>query len=181
MRNDTMSTPKLLFNFIWRGGAWGTLFGAVGGAGVGAWTGVALLALGLTQTDAAFTSADIARGIFAMLFFALIGSGVGSLFGLPTGFFLGLMGGGVIGAVTRAFFYPLQNAHLYRVIVASISAIFGALGSLSAFAAILQFYARRAVFAESLAFFSVPALIAGACAAFVGGRVARWYERQSDK
>ncbi|MBI3913565.1 MAG: hypothetical protein HY327_05180 [Chloroflexi bacterium] len=172
-----MRTLKLLWNFIWRGGAWGTLFGAVGGTGVGAWTGVALLAFGLTQTETAFTSADIVRGIFAMLFFALIGSGVGSLFGLPTGFFLGVL----IGAVTRAFFYPLQNAPRHRVVVASISALLGAVGSLVAFAAILQFYARRAVFADSLIFFAVPALIAGACAVFIGGRVARWYEHQSNK
>ncbi len=174
-----MSTSKLLFNFIWRGGAWGTLLGAVGGTGFGAWTGVALLALGLTQTDTALTSADLGRGIFAALFLALIGSGIGSLFGLPTGFFLGLLCGGVIGAVTRAFYYPLQNARRYRVIVAGISAMLGALGSLAAFAAILQFYARRAVFAESLIYFSVPALIAGACAAFVGGRLARWYEKKA--
>jgi hypothetical protein len=179
-----MTTFKLFWGTIWRSAAYGFLFGTFGGSSFGALFANAMLLFALfTQTDAPFTPADAGRGIFAILFFALIGAGIGSLFGTPTGIFLGITGGVLFGVVTRAFFYPLKDARWHRRIVGTLCAAYAAVGAWICFALILRFYAKDNVVQLPLVAIvaTAPAIVAGACGWFISQRVARWYERAEKK
>jgi hypothetical protein len=179
-----MPTIKLLWGTTWRGGAWGTALGALLGALYGTLFLVALFLFAMsTQSGAPSQAEDAPRGLVAVLFLMLIGSGVGSIFGIPTGILVGFIDGLLIGILTRAFFYPLRNAQRYRRVIGIVSALFSAMGSWIGFALIMLLYARE----HSLSVMTmavvgaVPALIAGLGGVFISNRIAHWYESESKK
>lgn len=177
-------TFKLLWGTTWRGGAWGTALGALLGAVYGALFLVALFLFAIsTQSGAPPQAEDAPRGLGAVLFLTLIGSGVGSIFGIPTGILIGLVDGFLLGILTRAFFFPLRDARRYHWVIGTASALLSAIGSFISFALILLLYAKEhsisvTTMAAAGAF---PALIAGAGGVFISNRIARWYEKEGTK
>lgn len=175
-----MPTLSLIWNALWRGGAWGLLTGTVLGAAYGAIFANVLLFLGLlSQAAAQFRPDDLPRAYAAVLFLALIGSVVGALFGVPTGLIVGLIDGLLIGVLTRAFFYPLKDAARHRRVTAIVSAIFTTFASWLCFVGIMLFYANRARanIPVLMLLVTIPALIAGAAGWFVARHIARSYEQ----
>lgn len=173
-----MPTLSLIWNALWRGGAWGLLTGTVLGAAYGAIFANVLLFLGLvSQAAAQFRPDDLPRAYAAVLFLALIGSVAGALFGVPTGLIVGILDGLLIGVLTCAFFYPLNNVARHRRVTAIISAVFTAAASWLCFVGIMLFYANRARanVPVLMLLVTIPALIAGAAGWFVARRIARWY------
>ena len=119
----------------------------------------------------------------AVLFLALIGAVVGALFGVPAGLVVGTTNGLLLGVLTRALFYPLNNARRYSWVIAVVSAVFTCIVAWLCFIGIMLFYANRnaanvGVLAVVVA---VPALIAGIGAGLTSRLIAHWYESESKK
>jgi hypothetical protein len=179
-----MTTFKLLFGTIWRGGAWGLLAGTMLGTAYGAVFANGLFFFGLlSQAPAEFQGDDVPRAIVAVLLLALIGSIMGGVFGIPTGLVVGLLNGLLLGIVTRAFFYPLRDAKKYRRVIALTSAVFTAIASWLGFFVIMLFYANteKANVPVLAIGVIIPAVIAGIAAGFISQMGARWYEKESAK
>lgn len=179
-----MTTARLLWGMTWRGGALGLFAGTMLGTTYGALFANALLLVGLDRNGLfVLTPNQISGGLAAILVMALIGMVMGGLFGVPTGFIVGLLNGLFVGLITRLFFYPLQNARLYRWTIGIVSGLFVVLASLGGFLAIALFYANasRANVPVIAALLVIPALIAGIAAVFLSRVITRWYEKESAK
>jgi eukaryotic-like serine/threonine-protein kinase len=173
-----VTTIKLLWGTTWRGGALGLLVGTLGGAAYGALFANGLLAWGLLAQPRALELKDLPAGIGAVVFLALIGAVIGALFGVPTGIVVGSANGLFLGILTRAFFYPLKNARVYRRTTAVVSALFTGVAAWLCFIAIMLFYADRnaANIGMLIGIVTLPALIAGVGAGLLSQLITRWYE-----
>jgi len=179
-----MSTLKLLFNTVWRGGAWGLLMGSILSMSYGALFANILLFGGLIlQPWTEFKPGDIPATIFAVLFFGLIGMIMGGIFGIPTGFAVGVMNGLLFGILTRLFFYPLHDVRIYHRVMALASGLFTAIASWFGFILIWLLYAndQKDTLGAGIVMVTIPAIIAGIAAAFMSRLGTRWYEKESAK
>ena len=176
-----MTTGKILWGAIWRGGAWGLLAGTMIGTAYGALFANGLFAFSMISEADKMTSKDIPSGIVAIVVLALIGAVMGALFGVPTGFVVGVANGLLVGIITRLFFSPLKNARAYRWTLAIVSGLFTATGSFIGFMLIMLSYANRdeanvPVLAVGVL---IPAVIGGIAAGLISRLIARWYETRS--
>jgi hypothetical protein len=175
-----MTTARLLWGMKWRGGAWGLLAGTLLGSAYGAVFAVVvdLYALSLRFPYLGEAS-DAPRALVGALFLALVGAIIGALFGVPTGLLVGASNGLLLGVLTRALFYPLKDARIYRRVVALVSAVFAGIAAWVCFVALALFYANRSAANVDMivVIVAIPALIAGVSAGFISRFIARWYER----
>ena len=175
-----MTTGKLFWNTLWRGGLWGLFGGALFGAGFGAIFANILFFFGMiAQAPFDLRAQDILSAIVAVIFLALIGAVVGALFGVPSGIVVGLGNGLLLGILSRAFFFPLKDVRVYRRTITIVSAVFSTISACICFIAIALFYANRnaANVPALAALFAIPALVSGVCALFISQTIARWYEK----
>lgn len=183
MKTQSISTFKLVWGTTWRGAAFGLLVGTFGGSWFGALFGnVLVFGVGLLkQPPQDLGLKDVPAAIGAMLFLALIGAVMGTMFGMPTGVIVGLMDGVLVGIITRLFFYPLKNARVYRVVIAVISFIVTTPVSWVGFMLIWLLFSNdgKADLMGLGAISGLPALVAGISAALISQIGARWYEKQS--
>ena len=179
-----MNTIRLLWNTLWRGGAWGLLMGSILGMTYGATFANILVFAGLiSQPWGNFKLGDIPAAIFAVLILALLGAIFGGIFGIPTGFAVGVMNGLLFGILTRLFFYPLRDTRIYRRVMALASGLFTAIASWFGFILIWLLYANKEkdTLGAGIVMVTLPAIIAGIAAAFMSRLGTRWYEKESAK
>jgi hypothetical protein len=184
MRDESMTTLKLLWGMTWRGGAWGLLAGTFVGATFGALFGnVLVFGVGLMNQSKSLGLNDIPTAIAAVFAVAMFGMVIGALFGVPTGFVVGIMDGLLIGVLTRALFYPLKNVRAYRWTIAIVSAVFTSMVAWVCFLGIALFYSNRnsANVGGLMLVFILPALVAGIAAGFISRLITRWSEMESTK
>ena len=176
-----MNTIKLIWNTTWRGGAWGLLAGASLSMAYGA-TFANLLVFGgmITQPLGEFQPGDIPAVIFVIFFMAFIGTIMGGIFGIPTGFTVGAMNGFLFGIITRLFFYPPRNLRVYHAVMALSSGLFTAIASWVGFILIWQLYMNeeKGDLGAGVVMVTIPAIIAGIAAAFMSRLGYKWYEKQ---
>lgn len=178
-----MPTLSLIWNALWRGGAWGLLTGTLLGSVYGAIFGtVVYLFVVIAQDPARIPLDNLPRALLGMRLLPVIGSVVGALFGVPTGLIVGLIGGLLIGVLTRAFFYPLHDAARHRRATVIVSGIFTAAASWLCFVGIMVFYANRARanIPVLMLLVTIPALIAGAAGWLVAWHITRSYEHSAN-
>jgi hypothetical protein len=175
-----MSTLTLLWNTTWRGGAWGLLAGASLSMAYGA-TFANLLVFGgmITQPLGEFQPGDIPAAIFVVFLMAFLGAIMGGIFGIPTGFAVGATNGFLFGIITRLFFFPPRNTHLYHRVMALSSGLFTGIASWVGFILIWQLYMNdeKGDLGAGIIMVTVPAIIAGIAAAFMSRLGTRWYEK----
>jgi hypothetical protein len=160
------------------------LAGTMGGSTYGAIFANVLFAFGmLAQAPFEFKQEYIAGGLFAVLFFALVGAVVGALIGVPTGFVVGTASGLLLGVLTSLFFYPLNNTRRYRRVIVGVSGVFTAVAAWVCFTGIILFYANRSAANVGVlaVIVTIPALVAGIGAGLTSRLIANWYEGESNR
>ncbi len=175
-----MTTRRLLWGITSRGIAGGAIAGLL----LGAMYGVVLAVYSLASDSYLFGARS---GEYLIGNVAIIGIGgfVGGLAGFGLGFFLGLVGGFFLGALTRWFFFAKERLTRYVLLVRVAALGFGLIGAPLAIVGleILRsgLFGGRWAFSITLVYHIIPGLIGGFAAMLVGGRIARWYEKEIRK
>ncbi len=169
-----MRTPSLMWNMALRGGVWGFPIGLLLG-GI-----YSIVVLGIVALSPRLTGLGSSQPppalflIYTILLLGLIGSLVGGLIGLAAG----PLGGLFCFALTRLFFFPLQNGRRYRFVVEIAGALYGMATTLIC----TQLIGRLPIAppiegtGNLLLFHLFPAIIAGAVCLYIGRQIAAWYE-----
>ncbi|AFY53730.1 protein kinase family protein [Rivularia sp. PCC 7116] len=122
-----------------------------------------------------------AAAIYGTVFFPIIGTYFGAIFGGFVGVPLSIGNGLLVGIITRVFFYPLKNSFYYRRIAVwlsmSICTAAGVIGFSILNAGTSLFGSKH--FQVILFSIFVPAVISGLSMGVATKSFARWYDTQS--
>ncbi len=175
-----MTTRRLLSNMMWRGIAGGAISGLLLGAIYGAALAVYALA-----SDSFLFGARGSDFFLGNILIIVVGGFAGGLAGLGTGSCLGLVGGVILGMLTRLFFDSGRTWTGYTTFVRLAGMVFGIIGAPLVVIGVemlrSQSFGRPWTFSITPLYHIVPALIGGFAAMLVAGRIARWYENELQK
>jgi hypothetical protein len=186
----------------WRGAVWGLALGIFSFA---VFYGFLTIINSIPELSASMTSFfDNYQPHTAgqrILVHLLLGLAAGGTIGVPLKFLLGILGGMMLGILTRAFFFPRTNPSRFKRIVSVWGGVGGfiweffglLLYSLLPIFRNYEFYQGnpilqqilleevRNILSTAIPYLLVPATFTGIMSAYVANRLLRWYERESAK
>ncbi len=107
-------------------------------------------------------------GLYGTLLIPVLGTLFGAGYGLLAGLISGLIAGIVISAVTRLYFYPLQDERQYTRVIPIIAALV----TTTCIAVVLYIVLPGTGFL----IFGIPALLGGAASGILSRRLVGWYQ-----